>query len=66
MHRIGVLRAGVAIGGEAEPSAHTVDLAQHHADLIDHVWCVRAEPSATLFGVRPPVGKLTGGIGEDR
>ena len=49
-----------------EQGAAGVDLAERHADLVDHLRSVRVQPAAALRGVGPPFGQLRRRIGEHR
>jgi hypothetical protein len=59
--------AGLGTTGDVgEGGAHTVELAERHAQLVDDLRAVRAQPPAAGRGVSPPPRDLGGGLGEHR
>ena len=65
-HAVAVLGRPAVLGQSRERGAHTLELAERAADLVDEVRGVRAEPAAALRGVGPPVGHLGPGMREQR
>jgi hypothetical protein len=63
---IAVLDTPPALDDVRQAGAHADDLTDGRAHLVDHVGRMRAEPAASGLRVRPPVGHLARGVGEQR
>ena len=66
MHRERIVGRASCRSDVPERRTHPGELAEGHAQLVDHLRAVRAEPAAARGVVRPPRGDFRGRVGEHR